>query len=90
MTSVAITPDGQRAVSGSWDCTLKVWDLDRRLECGLSWVMKRADRRARLTPEGRYAVSGAHDLTIKVWNLEADLDYSPYQRSAHAGPNHRD
>ncbi|MFB3089391.1 MAG: hypothetical protein ACE10E_13960 [Acidiferrobacterales bacterium] len=30
MTAVAITPDGQRAVSASSDKTLKVWDLDRR------------------------------------------------------------
>ena len=25
--AVAVTPDGQRAVSASWDKTLKVWEL---------------------------------------------------------------
>ncbi len=27
VTSVAVTPDGKRAVSASWDQTLKVWEL---------------------------------------------------------------
>jgi WD40 repeat protein len=32
---VAITSDGQRAVSGSWDRTLKVWDLETAAQCSL-------------------------------------------------------
>ncbi len=26
---VSVTPDGRRAVSGSWDRTVRVWNLDR-------------------------------------------------------------
>jgi WD40 repeat protein len=26
--AVAVTPDGRRALSASWDKTLKVWDLE--------------------------------------------------------------
>ena len=28
VTGVAVTADGKRAVSASWDKTLKVWELD--------------------------------------------------------------
>ena len=32
VTALAVTPDGRRAVSGSCDNTLKVWDLERGAE----------------------------------------------------------
>ena len=66
---VAVTADGQRAVSASKDQTLKVWDLEsgealRTLE-GHSDVV----RSVALTGNGRRAVSASNDFTLKVWDL---------------------
>ena len=57
--SVSVTPDGRRAVSGSYDETLRVWDLEsgaclRTLE-GHSGEVQSVS----VTPDGRRAVSGS-------------------------------
>ena len=67
--SVALTPDGRFAVSGSWDCTLRVWDLQqgqpvRTLEGHKGWVNAVA-----VTPDGSRAISAASDCTLRVWDL---------------------
>src|SRR5271166_1143606 len=69
--AVAVTPDGRRAVSGSVDRTLRVWDLEvgqslRTLEGHSNAVVGVA-----ITPGGRRAVSASYDGTLRVWNLES-------------------
>ena len=68
IATVAVTADGRKVVSGSWDGTIKVWDLLRGDELrtleghgdGVYWV----------TPIGSRAVSASWDRTIKWWDLE--------------------
>jgi nucleoside phosphorylase len=65
----AVTPDGERVVSASWDHTLKVWDLATgqpvaTLKGHDHWV-----RACAVTPDGRYVVSASLDTTLKVWDL---------------------
>jgi len=70
VSAVAVTPDGRRAVSASWDQTLKLWDLERgeeirTLKGHSEWVNAVA-----VTPDGRRAVSASRDKTLKVWDME--------------------
>jgi NACHT domain- and WD repeat-containing protein len=68
--AVSMTPDGRRAVSGSDDHTVRVWDLEtgeceRVLEGHTDTVYA-----VRMTPDGRRVVSGSQDNTVRVWDLE--------------------
>jgi WD40 repeat protein len=71
VSACAVTPDGRRVVSASWDNTLKVWDLaSGRAEATLEG---HADgvRACAVTPDGRQVVSASADGTLKVWDLQA-------------------
>lgn len=70
VTSVAITPDGRRAVSGSRDKTLRIWDLQsgktlRTLEGHAAQVLDVV-----ITSDGKRAISAGYDHTLKIWDLE--------------------
>jgi len=79
---VAITPDGRRAVSGSWDKTLRVWDLQtgqsiRTLEGHTNWVWAVA-----IAPDGLRAVSGSVDKTLRLWDLQTGRQIAEFTTEA--------
>jgi len=68
--AVAFLPAGRRALSGSRDATLRLWDLEtgetlQTLEGHTSWVMAVA-----VLADGRRALSGSGDQTLRLWDLE--------------------
>ena len=64
-----MSPDGRHIVSGSWDKTLRVWELRtgrclNTLQGHTSLVNSVA-----VSPDGRHIVSGSVDKTLRVWEL---------------------
>jgi WD40 repeat protein len=69
--SVAISPDGQTLASGSFDKTIKIWDLrSGELRRTLQGHSESVDSVA-ISPDGQTLASGSLDKTIKIWDLRS-------------------
>jgi WD40 repeat protein len=76
--AVVITPDGHRALSASYDRTLRVWDLAsgqtvRTFE-DCTWM--KGD--VALTIDGGRAVSAPTGSTLCVWDLESEREIAAF------------
>uniref|UniRef100_A0A7S1VVQ2 Guanine nucleotide-binding protein subunit beta-like protein n=1 Tax=Grammatophora oceanica TaxID=210454 RepID=A0A7S1VVQ2_9STRA len=73
---VVISSDGQFALSGSWDATLRLWEINsgnttRRFVGHDKDVLSVA-----FSVDNRQIVSGSRDKTIKLWNTLGECKYT--------------
>jgi hypothetical protein len=69
--AVTMSADGRRAISGSADNTLKLWDLESGAELMTLAGHSSEVNAVALTADGRRAVSGSEDNTLKLWDVDA-------------------
>ena len=77
--SVAFSPDGKTALSGSYDNTLKLWDIStgkviRTFEGHTNWVFSVA-----FSPDGKTALSGSRDKTLKLWDISTGKEIRTFE-----------
>ncbi|MEB3277344.1 MAG: serine/threonine-protein kinase [Lyngbya sp.] len=70
--TVAISPDGQTLVAGSFG-TITIWNLQtgellHTIAAHSSWVKTLA-----ISPDGEILASGSNDKTIRLWNLKEGI-----------------
>lgn len=79
VSSVVITPDGQKAITAGWDGMLRVWNLATGREERAIPAHIEAIGALAITPDGRRIISAADDRLIRVWDLasgEQQLEFT--------------
>merc|ERR1711959_198333 len=73
---VVISSDGQFALSGSWDGTLRLWDLNTGLTTRRFVGHEKDVLSVAFSADNRQIVSGSRDKTIKLWNTLGECKYT--------------
>ncbi len=68
--SVAISPNGQTLVSGSYDKTIRLWNLSNGVIQNTLTAHTQRVNCVAISPEGQMLASGGYEKTIKLWSLE--------------------
>jgi WD40 repeat protein len=69
VNAVAFSQDGSRVVSGSFDETVRIWNVmmgkaEAELKGHTNWVTSIA-----FSQDGSRVVSGSNDKTVRIWNV---------------------
>ena len=71
VTCIAYSPDGKRILSGSWDNTLRLWDVDSGEAIGSPLLgHDELVESVAFSPDGKNIVSGSDDQTVRMWDAE--------------------
>jgi WD40 repeat protein len=67
---VAFSPAGKQVLTGSWDNTARLWDVEtgreiRRFEGHTRWI-----RSVAFSPDGKHVLTGSADGTERIWNIK--------------------
>lgn len=84
VSDVQISHDGQYALSGSWDGTLRLWEISTG-KCTRRFVGHTKDvLSVSFSAENRQIVSGSCDRTVKLWNTLGQCKYTIEEGGGHS------
>ncbi|MCC5656489.1 hypothetical protein LC608_05745 [Nostoc sp. XA010] len=69
VNSLAFSPDGKILASGSYDNTIKLWDIGTGREIYTLQGHSNSVNSIAFSPDGKILASGSDDKTIKLWDV---------------------
>jgi len=89
VASADVSPDGRRVVTGSWDRSAKIWDVETgRVLVKLDGVHDGSINSACFSPDGKRVLTASDDGTARLWNADDGQPLEPEFRG-HEGPIHQ-
>ncbi|KAK0398501.1 hypothetical protein QR680_002622 [Steinernema hermaphroditum] len=76
VSDVVLSSDGQFALSGSWDKTLRLWDLNTGRTTRQFIAHTKDVLSVAFSADNRQIVSGSRDNSIKLWNTLAQCKHT--------------
>lgn len=67
--SVVVSPDGKLLASGSYDNTVKLWEIESRKEIASLTGHTSHVYSVAFSPDGKLLASGSHDYKVKLWDV---------------------
>jgi guanine nucleotide-binding protein subunit beta-2-like 1 protein len=84
VASVVLNSDGQFALSGSWDKTMRLWDLNTGSTVRCFKGHTKDVNSVAFSGDNRQIVSGSRDKTIKLWNTLGECKYTIGEPEGHS------
>jgi len=79
---VALTANGEYALSASWDRSLRLWNLKSGACFGKFLGHTKDALTCAFSPDNRHILSGGRDNKLKIWNVKGECVYT-LDRDAH-------